>query len=83
MSSRPLTAPGTTLTVCRFCRELAKLRDDLGIVERLVAIEDVEADYREDLAEMTMRISTLRINLAELRENKTVLTVEYREGLAP
>jgi len=60
-----------------------KLRQDIGIVERIRSIEDIEADYRTDLAAMTARLATLRFNLSELREQKAVLTVEYREGIAP
>jgi len=61
----------------------AKLRADLGIVERIRTIEEIEADYRADLATMTARLSTLRVNLTELREQKAVLAVEYRVGIAP
>jgi len=60
-----------------------KLRQDIGIVERIRSIEDIEASYRTDLATMTTRLSTLRFNLAELREQKAALTVEYRVGIAP
>jgi len=60
-----------------------KLRQDIGIVERIRSIEDIEASYRTNLATMTTRLSTLRFNLAELREQKAELTVEYRIGLIP
>jgi len=60
-----------------------KLREDINIVERIRSIEDIEADYRAALATMTLRLSTLRLNLTELREQKAVLTVEYRVGIAP
>jgi len=61
----------------------AKLRADLGIVERIRSLEEIESDYRADLATITARLSTLRINLAELREQKATLAVEYRVGIAP
>lgn len=60
-----------------------RLRLDIGIVERIRTIEEIEADYRDDLASITARLSGLRFNLAELREQKAVLTVEYRVGIAP
>lgn len=60
-----------------------KLRRDIGIVERIRSLQEIEADYRTDLATMTARLSSLRFNLAALREQKAVLAVEYREGIAP
>jgi len=60
-----------------------KLDEDLAIAARIRSVEEIESEWRADLAEMTERISELRVNLSELREQKALLAVEYREGLAP
>lgn len=52
------------------------------IVARLRDIEDVEGEWRIAQMEMIERLSVLRSNLSALREQKAVLTVEYREGIA-
>lgn len=61
----------------------ARLAEELDLAERAVAIETVEAEYLEDLATLTERLNTLRVNVAELREAKATLTFEYREVTAP
>jgi len=59
-----------------------QLTEDLQIVVRIRSIEEVEAGWQADLLEMTLRLSGLRANLSELREQKAQLAVEYRVGLA-
>jgi len=59
-----------------------QLEEDLRIVERIRTIEEIEADWAADQQAMSRRLSELRVNLAELREQKAQLTVEYRTGLA-
>jgi len=58
------------------------LEENLRIVERVRAIEEIEADWAIAQQTMTQRLSELRVNLAELREQKALLAVEYRSGLA-
>ena len=60
-----------------------KLAVDVRIAARILSVEEIEVDWRADLADMTARISELRVNLAELREQKALLAVEYRVGVAP
>jgi len=60
-----------------------KLRRDLAIVARIRSIENIENDYRIDRVDMVERLSVLRFNVADLREQKSILAVEYREGIAP
>ena len=52
-----------------------------GHVERVRSIEEIENGWQADLLEMTLRLSGLRANLSELREQKAQLAVEYRVGL--
>jgi len=59
-----------------------QLQVDLDIVERVRTIEEIEGSWETALLEMTQRLSALRANLSELREQKAVLTVEYRVGIA-
>lgn len=58
-----------------------QLAEDLRIVERVRSIEEIEVGWQADLLEMTLRLSGLRANLSELREQKAQLAVEYRVGL--
>jgi len=59
-----------------------QLAEDLQVVDRIRSIEEIEAGWEADLLEMTLRLSGLRTNLSELREQKAHLAVEYRVGLA-
>lgn len=58
-----------------------QLVEELQIVERIRSMEEIESTWQTDLLEMTRRLSGLRANLSELREQKAQLAVEYREGL--
>jgi len=58
------------------------LEENLRIVERIRTIEEIESDWAIAQQTMTQRLSELRVNLAELREQKALLAVEYRSGLA-
>ncbi len=59
-----------------------QLREDLRIVERVRSVEEVESEWQSALLAMTQRLSELRANLSELREQKALLAVEYRVGIA-
>lgn len=59
-----------------------KLDEDLRIAVRIRSIEEIESDWRTDQTDLTARLSEFRVNLSELREQKALLAVEYREGLA-
>lgn len=63
-------------------RRRVQLAEELRIVERIRSIEEIENEWSADLIAMTGRLSELRSNLSELREQKAVLAVEYRVGLA-
>jgi len=55
---------------------------DLRIVEQFRSVEEIEVRWETDLLAMTSRLTELRGNLSELREQKAQLAVEYRVGLA-
>jgi len=55
---------------------------DLRIVEQVRSVEEIEVRWETDLLAMTSRLTELRGNLSELREQKAQLAVEYRVGLA-
>ncbi len=59
-----------------------RLAVDVRVAARILSVEEIEVDWRADLASMTGRISELRVNLAELREQKSRLAVQYRVGIA-
>lgn len=60
----------------------AQLYEDTKLLERLKDVAAVEAEYRADIATLSERLYDLRFNLAQLREAKAQLTVEFRGEIA-
>jgi len=58
-----------------------KLREELDIVVTLVSEANLTAKFDADLASMRVQLDSLRINAAELKEQKAQLAVGYRGGL--
>jgi len=59
-----------------------QLRSELDIVARLKSETELTAAFNADMASMQERLDGVRINVAQLKEQKAQLEVGYRAGLA-
>jgi len=57
------------------------LAQELALAEKVTTEIELTAVYQTDIEVTETRLSTLRLNLADLLESKARLTVEYREAL--